>query len=90
MKRLALEVIVGKAASDPKPLARPVVLPAIPLTDDAFWVQQAEVNNPTLRQARLGVDVAKLETAKAYAGHKPALEGAQVLCPSYQVNLGNT
>jgi len=74
VKRLALEVIVGKAASDPKPLARPVVLPAIPLTDDAFWVQQAEVNNPTLRQARLGVDVAKLETAKAYAGHKPTLD----------------
>ena len=74
VKRLALEVIVGKAASDPKPLARPVVLPAIPLTDDAFWVQQAEVNNPTLRQARLGVDVAQLETAKAYAGHKPTLD----------------
>ncbi|MGA8393756.1 MAG: TolC family outer membrane protein [Burkholderiaceae bacterium] len=74
VKRLALEVVVGKAANDPKPLARPVVLPAIPLTDDAFWVQQAEVNNPTLRQARLGVDVAQLETAKAYAGHKPTLD----------------
>lgn len=82
VKRLALEVIVGKAASDPKPLARPVVLPAIPLTDDAFWVQQAEVNNPTLRQARLGVDVAKLETAKAYAGHKPTLD--------LTANYGNT
>ncbi|NTV86856.1 MAG: TolC family outer membrane protein [Burkholderiaceae bacterium] len=74
VKRLALEIVVGKAANDPKPLARPVVLPAIPLTDDAFWVQQAEVNNPTLRQARLGVDVAQLETAKAYAGHKPTLD----------------
>jgi outer membrane protein len=74
VKRLALEVVVGKAANDPKPLARPVTLPAIPLTDDAFWINQAVVNNPTLRQARLGVDVAKLETEKAYAGHKPTLD----------------
>ena len=74
VKRLALEVVVGKAGNDPKPLARPVVLPAIPLTDDAFWVNQAVVSNPTLRQARLGVDVAQLETAKAYAGHKPTLD----------------
>ena len=74
VKRLALEVVVGKPAAEPKPLARPVVLPAIPLTDDAYWVSQAEVSNPTLRQARLGVDVAKLETAKAYAGNKPTLD----------------
>ena len=74
VKRLALEVVVGKAANDPKPLARPVTLPAIPLTDDAFWINQAVVNNPTLRQARLGVDVAKLETEKAYAGHRPTLD----------------
>ena len=74
VKRLALEVVVGQAANDPKPLARPVTLPAIPLTDDAFWINQAVVNNPTLRQARLGVDVAKLETEKAYAGHRPTLD----------------
>ncbi len=74
VKKLALQVVVGKVDSDPKPLARPVILPTIPLTDDAFWVNQAVVNNPTLRQARLGVDVAQLETAKAYAGHKPTLD----------------
>jgi outer membrane protein len=74
VKKLALQVVVGKVDSDPKPLARPVILPAIPLTDDAYWVTQAEVNNPLLRQARLGVDVAQLETQKAYAGHKPTVD----------------
>jgi outer membrane protein len=72
-RRLALELLVGKPAAEPKPLARPVVLPAIPLTDEPIGSLKPRSQSHTA-QARLGVDVAKLGTAKAYAGNKPTLD----------------
>ena len=38
------------------------------------WVDIAYKNNPTVQQARLGLEIAKLSVAKAYAGHKPTLD----------------
>ena len=67
VKRVALEQIVGRPTVEPKPLAQPVALPAVlPLTLDP-WVSQADEQNPSVRKARLGLQVAQLETKKARA-----------------------
>jgi outer membrane protein len=74
VKRLALELIVGRPANELKPLARPVVLPPVTPSEPEPWVQIAYENNPTVQQSRLALDIAKLGVAKAYAGHKPTLD----------------
>ena len=82
VKKLALNQLVGKAETAPYPLAPAATLPALLPDDVNAWVQQAMELHPTVRQARLGVDVAVLETDKARAGHKPTLD----LNASYSVN----
>jgi outer membrane protein len=73
VKRLALDGVVGRAGVNPKPMAVPVVLPTLQPTDVEQWVVQADDASPSLRQLRLAVDVAKLETEKARAGHMPTV-----------------
>ena len=71
-KRAFLAQLVGRPAVEPKPLAQPAVLP--PVTDSAEqWVNASEGNSPAVEQARLGYEVAKLETEKARAGHLPTV-----------------
>ncbi len=72
-KRIALDQLVGRNDVAPKGLAVPVVLPVVqPAAVDA-WVGRADAEHPTIRRARLGLDVAKLETDKARAGHLPVV-----------------
>ena len=71
VKRLALDQLVGQKGVSPKPLAQPVLLPPVAPADVEAWVTQAEGASPTLRQARLALDVARLETEKARAGSLP-------------------
>ena len=72
-KRIALDTLVGRADVAPKPLATPMSLaPVLPGTVDD-WVTPVE-DSPTVRKARLGYDVAKLETEKARAGHLPTVD----------------
>lgn len=67
VKRVTLDQIVGRAGVEPKPLALPVALPAVaPVTVDP-WVAQADELHPLVRKARLGLEVAQLETGKARA-----------------------
>lgn len=73
VKRLALEQLVGKPGAAPKPLALPVVLPPVAPANVEDWVTGAETRSPAIRQAQLGLDVAKLETEKARAGHLPTV-----------------
>jgi outer membrane protein len=49
------------------------------------WVAESEQIHPTIRQAKLGLDVAELETQKAKAGHKPTLD----LIGSYNITQNN-
>ena len=73
VKGLALEQLVGRNGVKPQPLAVPVVLPAVqPARVDA-WLAAAEQNSPAVAQAILGLDVARLETEKAQAGHLPTV-----------------
>jgi len=71
--KLALDEVSGQRGLTPKPLALPVVLPKLAPTDVEQWVQQAEANSPSLAQLRLALDVARLETEKARAGHLPTV-----------------
>ncbi|MDR7148321.1 outer membrane protein [Hydrogenophaga palleronii] len=84
VKRLALDQLVGKNGVTPRPLAVPVALPAISPADPEAWVAQAETAHPTILQATRGLEIAKLETRKAEAGHKPTLD----LVGQYQVARG--
>jgi outer membrane protein len=81
VKKLALDTVVSKNDTQPVPLAQPPVLPALPGDVDT-WVQQAESGHPVLQQALVALDVARLETVKARAGHKPTVD----LTASYGIN----
>jgi len=73
VKKIALDQLAGKTA-EPKQVHLPVVLPAVTPDDVTAWVNQSEEVHPTIRQARLGLEVAQLETQKAQAGNKPTLD----------------
>ena len=73
VKRLALEQTVGRAGIRPLPLAVPVVLPALVPAQVDDWVNNADASSPSVSQARLALDVARLETEKARAGHLPTV-----------------
>ncbi len=74
VKSLALDQLVGKSATAPKPLRAPVVLSDVQPADVNQWVQQSETQNPAIKQTEIALDVARLETEKAQAGHKPTLD----------------
>ncbi|WP_284336464.1 TolC family outer membrane protein [Comamonas sp. NoAH] len=69
----ALEQLVGGKAT-PWPLAQPVRLPDLTPNDLQIWLDTAQMQSPLVRQAQIAVDMAKLETDKAYAGHKPTVD----------------
>ena len=85
IKRIALDQLVGKPDSQPKPLALPVAMPALQPDNANAWVQQAQASHPGIAQARLGLDIAKLETDKARTGHKPTLD----LYGNYKLSQNN-
>lgn len=74
VKKIALDQLVGRPGSVPVALAAPVVLPEVAPANMNAWVAQAEDVHPSIRQARLGLDVATLEVQKAEAGHKPTID----------------
>ena len=74
VKKLALDTLAGKTASQPKSLLVPVKLPSLMPQDANAWVQQSEGVHPTIRQAQGNLEIAELEIKKAEAGHKPTLD----------------
>ena len=85
VKKIALDQLTGKTNAMPKPLAVPVNITPISPDDVNRWVAQSEEVHPSVRQAQLGLDVAKLETQKAQAGNKPTLD----LIGSYGITQNN-
>jgi outer membrane protein len=73
-KRIALDTLVGRANVKPNPLVVPVVLPPVQPPTPEAWVGTAEAEHPSIRRARLDLDVAQLETDKARAGHLPTVD----------------
>jgi outer membrane protein len=71
-KRLALDQLVGKTNIQPKPLAQPVVLPALVGNDVDPWTAHVE-ESAMVRKARAGYEVAQFETRRTESGHLPTL-----------------
>jgi outer membrane protein len=84
VKKLALDQLVGKDNTSPKPLVSAVTLAPVQPADPEAWVLQAQREHPLVRQASRGFDIAELEVMKAQAGHKPTLD----LVGQYQVARG--
>jgi outer membrane protein len=74
VKKMALDQLVGKNETEPKPLIIPLTLPTLLPNDVTQWVGKTETSHPSIAQANLALEIAKLETAKAEAGDKPTLD----------------
>lgn len=73
-KRIALDQLVGRSGVAPRPLLVPVALPPVVPANPEEWVTQADQLHPTIRRARVGLDVARLETDKARAAEAPTVD----------------
>jgi len=73
-RRIALDQLVGRTEVQPRGLAVPVALPAVMPAAVDDWVARADAEHPAVRKARLALDIARLETEKARAGHLPTLD----------------
>ena len=74
VQQAALDQITGVSPTRPWPLLEPMPLPVLEPADLPAWLSLAQAHHPFLQQARLGVELAQLETDKAYAGHKPTVD----------------
>ena len=66
-KRIALDQLVGRSGVAPKGLGKGAALPTPAPSDPDAWASQADGAHPSVRKARLGLEVARLETQKARA-----------------------
>jgi outer membrane protein len=82
VKRLALDTLVGRNDVQPNALPVPLDVPPPQPADPAAWVAASEDASPAVLQAKRGVEIAELETAKARAADKPTLD----LTTSYGYN----
>jgi outer membrane protein len=73
-KRIALDQLVGRTGVQPLALALPVNLPAVQPADSEIWVETADKSHPSIRKARLDLEVARLEIDKAKAAKEPTLD----------------
>ncbi|MBL8307076.1 MAG: TolC family outer membrane protein [Rubrivivax sp.] len=73
-KRITLDTLVGRTNVEPKPLLLPVALPATRPASAEEWVTVADQAHPTVRKARVALDVALLETTKARAAERPTVD----------------
>jgi outer membrane protein len=78
-KRIALDVLVGQTNVRPSPLRVPVLLPQTLPANPEIWVGGADNNHPSVRKARLALDVALLESDKARAGRLPTVDAVASL-----------
>jgi outer membrane protein len=79
VKRIALDQLVGRTGVAPRPLAVPVALPPVVPGNVEEWVTLADGQHPTVRRARTGLEVARLETSKARAGELPTVDAVAAL-----------
>ena len=74
VKSVALELLVGKDGLKPLRLQSNTNLPSVDAEALSNWIVQSEQNHPAILLARANLEVAKLETEKAEAGHKPTVD----------------
>ncbi len=78
-KQVALDTLAGRNGVAPKALRVPVVLPAPMPTNAEEWVMVADQQHPSVRRARVALDVATLEISKARAGDLPTIDAVASL-----------
>ncbi|WP_295545500.1 TolC family outer membrane protein [uncultured Pseudacidovorax sp.] len=82
VRQVALDQLVGRTGAAPwAPQAGALPSPPAP-ADLRTWVALAEDTHPAVAQARIGTELAALETDKARAGHLPTVDATL----SYGVN----
>ena len=74
IKKLALDDTVGQREVAPKPLLGPVNLDGLHSGNIESWVAQSAQDNGNLAQARIALEVARLEISKAQAAQRPTLD----------------
>jgi outer membrane protein len=74
VKSIALNQIVGREDAAPKPLNTPVVMAPTDTQAVDQWVAQSAALHPGIKQLEVALEVAKLETQKAQAGHLPTVD----------------
>ena len=80
-KRIALDQLVGRNIVEPRPLKVPVVLPATVPANPEEWVTVADSQHPTVRRARVGLEIAQLESQRADAGRLPTVDAVGSIGP---------
>ena len=88
VKRMALDMLVGKKDVAPKPLVTTSDLPNPAPADVDEWVSQSERVHPAIQKSLLDWEVAKLEVDKAKALHKPTVDLQASY--TYSLNLDGT
>ena len=73
-RRVVLDQLVGRSNVQPDPLAQPMVLPPVLPADAESWVMLGADEHPQIRRARTALEIARLETEKARAGHLPTVD----------------
>ena len=73
-KRIALDQLVGRNGLAPKGLLKGAALPMPAPADAEAWAGLADGSHPSVRKARLGLEVARLETQKARAAESYTVE----------------
>jgi len=71
--KVKLDQLVGRNGVTPHPLILPATLPPVMPSQASDWLAIAESDNPGLKQARLQLEVAELETSRRKAGNLPTL-----------------
>jgi outer membrane protein len=74
IRKLALDDTVGQREVAPKPLLGAVKLDSLQSGSIESWVAQSAQDNGNLAQARIALEVARLEITKAQAGLRPTLD----------------
>ncbi len=74
VKQLALDNLTGRTGTVPWPLKPGAGIPEPTPAGIEQWVASAETESPAIQQARIGLEIAKLEVDKAKAGEKPTLD----------------
>jgi outer membrane protein len=90
-KRIALDTLVGRSGVQPKPLLTPVRLPATAPANAEEWVTSADQQHPTVRRAKVGLDVAMLDTEIARAAELPTVDAVGSVSANnlYKSNYGS-
>lgn len=73
-RQAALDQLVGRPNLAPRPLATPVVLPPVEPANVDTWLSSADTGHPSVRQAQLALDIARLDIERARAASRFTLD----------------